>query len=730
MKILHKLLLSFFIITSLIGVAGYLSITEGKRILTECIVNHSDSLAREILDQIDRTIYSRIEALEDYSNSVLLRQAVKDSNLRFQVLDHIQADIDKIDKEWTLAPKEEITTFMQELMGNKLSRDLQNKVFFYKKKYGYSLLGEIFVTNRFGANIGQTSKTTDYRQNDEKWWQRATADGLSVSDVKYDKSSNMYSTDIAIRIDDENGNFIGVMKAVLNIDASIGIIKQVRENNSGEWRNCADLYLTTSDGKIIYSTKTGNIIGNIVHLQKHAGYIVRKDSDAGKGKVLSIVARSKGYKDFRGFGWMLVIDHRIKDIFSPIIQMKSGILIILSAVTILAFFISILFSRSIVDPILKLRDAAIDIGRGNLDTPIGIESKNEIGQLADSFRKMTRDLSETTTSIRELDKEIVHRKRAEKALRESKESMENALEQLKDTQAQMIQSEKMASIGQLAAGVAHEINNPIGFVSCNVNMLSDYQSDIDKLLKTYRKVVESAQEVISTTDGNGYFSEQMRRVQAMEAEIDINFILNDVHNLIRESLHGIERIRKIVADLKDFAHPGNGDGLQTIDINNCLDSTLNVVWNEIKYKATVTKDYGEIPMVECYPHQINQVFANILVNAAQAIEEQGDIKITTRAHNGDVEVRIKDSGSGISQKNIGKIFDPFFTTKEVGKGTGLGLNLSYNIIKKHHGDIHVESEVEGGTTFIVRLSLTQQKNNGVASCFVIDSIGKALELTE
>jgi len=195
---------------------------------------------------------------------------------------------------------------------------------------------------------------------------------------------------------------------------------------------------------------------------------------------------------------------------------------------------------------------------------------------------------------------------------------------------------------------------------------------------------------------------QMEQIVALESKVDINYILDDIPNLIKESQEGTERIKNIVIDLKDFAHPGE-DKVQTTDINKGIESTLNIVWNELKYKATIKKDYGELPEVRCYPQELNQVFMNILLNAAQAIEKEGEIRIATRAVDGQVEIAISDTGSGIPKVNLSKIFDPFFTTKEVGKGTGLGLSMAYNIIQRHKGTIDVESEVGKGTTFIIRL---------------------------
>ena len=275
-------------------------------------------------------------------------------------------------------------------------------------------------------------------------------------------------------------------------------------------------------------------------------------------------------------------------------------------------------------------------------------------------------------------------------------------ENLKKSQVQLLQSEKMASIGQLAAGVAHEINNPSGFVSSNLKTLSEYQNDIEKVVREYRKLVKNMKNTRTVEHCPSSISEQIKRITDLEAEVDIDFILNDVPDLIKECREGTERIKKIVIALKDFAHPGE-DKLKFADINKGLDSTLNVVWNELKYKSTVTKDYGDLPSVRCYPQQLNQVFMNLLVNAGQAIEKQGEIKIATRALDGKVEIKISDTGKGIPEEDLSKIFDPFFTSKEIGKGTGLGLNVVYNIIQKHKATIDVESEVGKGTTFSICL---------------------------
>ena len=286
--------------------------------------------------------------------------------------------------------------------------------------------------------------------------------------------------------------------------------------------------------------------------------------------------------------------------------------------------------------------------------------------------------------------------------------LKSTLKRLEDTQAQMLQSEKMASIGQLAAGVAHEINNPTGFVSSNLKTLLDYQEDIAGLIGKYHELVallESDQHLESLPECVKF---SIQELKAAESDIDIDFLMEDINELIGDCREGTDRIKKIVIDLKDFAHPGE-DKIQSMDINHGLESTLNVVNNEIKYKATVKREFGEIPNIQGYPQQLNQVFMNILVNAAQAIEKKGEITVKTGAVENFVEVTISDTGCGIPKENLQKIFDPFFTTKDVGKGTGLGMNIAYNIVKKHNGTIRVDSEVGKGTTFTIRIPVEQLK---------------------
>jgi len=291
----------------------------------------------------------------------------------------------------------------------------------------------------------------------------------------------------------------------------------------------------------------------------------------------------------------------------------------------------------------------------------------------------------------------------EKMVEEKTGELKKSLKDLQETQSQLVQSEKMASIGQLAAGVAHEINNPVGFVKSNLGTMNEYREDLIRLLDYYANL-EATIDKESEISGNGAIHKAIEEIQKVKDEVDLDFILDDYEKVIAESLEGVARVAKIVSDLKDFSHVDKAE-LEHADINKGIESTINIVWNELKYKANVVKKLGDIPLIKCYPQRLNQVVMNILVNAAQAIEEKGEIRISTEADNGYVEIRISDTGSGMPPDVLSKIFDPFFTTKDVGKGTGLGLNMAYNIIQNHKGTIDVESEVGKGTTFIIRLQI-------------------------
>ena len=273
------------------------------------------------------------------------------------------------------------------------------------------------------------------------------------------------------------------------------------------------------------------------------------------------------------------------------------------------------------------------------------------------------------------------------------EALKEVNGKLSEAQDKLVQSEKLASIGQLAAGVAHEINNPIGYIFSNFGTLEKYLSDLFEMLAGY----EAAEEEMAGTP-------MAAKLKALREHAELDYLKEDIPTLMAESKEGITRVRKIVQDLKDFSRVDAHQEWVWSNLHQGIDSTLNIVNNEIKYKAEVVKEYAALPDVYCLPSELNQVFMNLLVNAAHAITAERGLIVIRSGTDPDTAtawIEVTDNGAGIAKENLTRVFDPFFTTKPVGKGTGLGLSLSYGIVRKHQGQLDVRSELGRGTTFRV-----------------------------
>ena len=351
--------------------------------------------------------------------------------------------------------------------------------------------------------------------------------------------------------------------------------------------------------------------------------------------------------------------------------------VLLSASLLLAWLVAQSFLGKHVLARLQLVSKSLrktEVGEGRFVVPV--QGSDEIGAMARAVEQFQEDRQQLAL--------------ANAALLVEKARQEELIRKLAQAHSQLLQSEKLASIGQLAAGVAHEINNPIAFVNSNLGTLQGYVEDIFKILAAYE---QGEKELSPATQKTMYNLKQ---------EVDIVYLREDVGSLMAESVNGLQRVKRIVQDLRDFSHVDETDK-QWANLESGLDSTLNVVWSALKDKAEVVKEYGAIPEIECIPSQINQVFMNLLINAGQAIEEHGRITLRTGQDAENVWVEIQDTGNGIPPEHLDRIFDPFFTTKPVGTGTGLGLSISYGIVSRHGGQIEVTSQPGKGATFKVLL---------------------------
>lgn len=299
--------------------------------------------------------------------------------------------------------------------------------------------------------------------------------------------------------------------------------------------------------------------------------------------------------------------------------------------------------------------------------------------------------------------DISDRKHNELVLEEKQTELQASLQDLRQTQKKLIHSEKLASLGQLSAGVAHEINNPLAFIKSNVSTLSDYAT-------TWLRHIEQRH----TLKPHSASDSTPGALQCQSAEEDIHYISEDLPTLLEETMEGIERVQEIVEGLKSFAHSDN-DNFADVDVNTCLKNSIKIAWNELKYRCSLEEDLSELPQIYANQGQLIQVFTNFLVNAAQAIEERGVVGVSSVVEDHAVRIDIWDTGSGISESNMQQLFTPFFSTKPAGSGTGLGLSISQGIISKHNGTIDVESKKGEGTRFIIRLPITGASISNIAS---------------
>lgn len=365
-------------------------------------------------------------------------------------------------------------------------------------------------------------------------------------------------------------------------------------------------------------------------------------------------------------------------------------------VLLIGVLISIMFTAVVSKPLNDISNAAKKITDGEFDIQVKKSNFAEIDDLIFSCNEMAFQLSELYSSL-------------ELKVKERTIALEAANSQLKETQAMMVHSEKMRSLGELVAGIAHEINNPINFIYGNIMILQNYAKDIFRLIDLYEAAEVSINEDIK------------QKIEKLKEEIDIEFLKSDISDLIKSCIEGTERTKNIVLDLKNFSRM-EAMVLTQFDVPKEIDTTLNILNNKFKNRISVLKNYEQdLPKIEAYGGQLNQVFMNILDNAQDAMKEMGTLTINAFKVGDNIQIEFIDTGSGISQENIGKIFDPFFTTKPVGKGTGLGMSISYRVISDHNGTINVESEIGKGTKFIITLPIVhKQKTNELEEVQLLD----------
>ncbi|KGJ86541.1 ATP-binding protein [Colwellia psychrerythraea] len=433
---------------------------------------------------------------------------------------------------------------------------------------------------------------------------------------------------------------------------------------------------------VLYNQQVeGVLVANIPLDTIHSGQI---DSEMLDGLMIEVVKGSKTIATFGkqvigtkqtiqwqdvGVSFNFTVDeaYRNNAISNLVIQLASYIVLAIVFTTLLAYLYGY---RYFVKPILALSQLTSSLEKGNEHTALKENLRfTEFSGLFRQFNHMSEKVAER-----------------ERALKESYEKLSNTIEELKQSESQLVQSEKMASIGVLAAGVAHEINNPIGFIRSNLEVLEDYFSDIEKYYHEFNETLAS--------------KEDKENHKKLAKKYELEFLFKDSPPLIKSSISGVDRVTEIVKSLKTFARIDQPEKA-LVDINEGLSATLNMVHNELKYCCKMHIDLKALPKVHVFPGKLNQVFMNLLINAGQAITGKGDIFVRSFIDESCVVIEIEDTGTGIDPENIAQIFTPFYTSKPVGEGTGLGLSISHQIIEQHDGKITVRSELGKGSCFSV-----------------------------
>ncbi|MBW2038544.1 MAG: PAS domain S-box protein [Deltaproteobacteria bacterium] len=760
-KISTKLIIGFMLVVLLMVALTLYSVNRSQKSLQESVGESSTSLIEEMLKRIDNIIYFRIEHLRARSHGLWLQKTVSESNQEFEKLDNIQEYINKKDKKWTSAPKEEITPFMQELISNELSNNLRKEfIELYEKKYGYRVFGEVSVTNKYGANVAQTGRTSDYRQEDEEWWQIAKERGLYVGDVEYGESAGIYSISIGIRVDNEKGNFIGIIKAAIDVT---GLIKEaVIATKKYE---TTEIELITKDGRLIYATKPYKFLEDVSekeffkNIKGESGFFVAEEG--GREKLFSY-AHSKGYRDFEGLQWMLVVRHDAEEVLKPAFVLRNSMiaasLILITMSILIAFFIS----RSISKPVTKLRDATIEIARGNLDTQVEVESNDEIGELATSFKKMIEDLRRTTVSrdytrgLFEANLDALVTLSAEGKITDVNRAMElitglSSKELIgTDFSNYFIDPDAARKVYQqvfrdnYVRDYPLEIKHRDGRVTpvlYNASVYKDAQGRVAGVFAAARDITERrrAEEALKQS------AEQLEEanIRLKEADRLKSIFLASMSHELRTPLNSIigftgiilmgmvgeisEEQRKQLIMVKNSAHHLLSLINDLLDISKIEAGKVELSLEEFRLDDVV----GEV--VETFSpavmerglelltevpegitpfsdrRRVKQVLMNLVSNAVK-FTDQGSVRITARVlRDENLEMRVTDTGIGIKKEGVNRLFEPFqqidmSLTKKY-EGTGLGLYLCKKLLALLGGEISAKSEYDRGSEFTFTIPL-------------------------
>ncbi len=696
-KFSTKLIIGFLAIMFTVAIISYFfTMNLIQNALQKSYGKESVIIAQQTVNEIDSSLHYRIEQLQIFSARLAEEEGIIKSNHDFKQLDNIQEYIDQKDKEWTSVPEDNVTPFMQTLIDNHLSEDLRKEILeFDIGKHGRYVFGEVFVTNKYGANVAQTGKTSDYYQADEDWWQKAKQNGLYLEDVEYDQSAGMFAISIVIRINDRKGNFLGIMKTVMSIEELVQVAGRfVSESDSkeeiqdSEKFNQVGIKILNKNGLLIYSSKPGFKILEDLSEEKAFNRIISTDSGyfmakglQSKEEELIAYAHSQGFEDFEGLGFIVVEEHSSEEIFEETTKLRSMIFIVAAIATLICVFGSFILSRYATNPIRNLIKTTREIAHGDLSKRVEVKSKDEFGQLALVFNKMAATLQQSHEGLedkvrvktKELAENLKKSEQQNKSLEESKKAMLNILEDL-EASKKATEQEKARVLRQknelenvnreldnFSYTASHDLRAPLRAISSFASFLEeDY---VDKL----------------DDEGRDYLAEIRKGADRMSK--------------LTEDLLALSRISRIK------------NPYENVNVNDLLNSIKQRIKTDIEENRVNLEIQEDIPIVKCDRIKIGEVFLNLINNAikfsAKNNKENPRVQVGCIVNKEFYQFFVKDNGIGIDpkyHKQVFGIFKRLHTDREY-EGTGAGLSIVKRVVDDHGGRIWIESGLGKGAVF-------------------------------
>lgn len=754
MRIGHKLTLGFLAVASLIWAVGYLSINASQKELQDTIGNSSVASAAKILQQIEGAVHNTITFFQREANSRSARNFLAKSNQEFEKIPDIQAYINERNRRLTATPKEQASSVMRQFLDEEFITELEEVLNFYKDRFGFHVISKVVFTNKYGASIIQESITADYGHAEQYWWQYAKKHGLYLGDIKYDPDTNTYHVDIAIRIADKKEQFLGIAKTRFNIQETIDIVQQAEAHTQ---YNTTEFKLLTEDGKIIYATEKTSPLKEIspklfsaIQAQQH-GYFINDGDMPDEDQETFAYARSKEHKDFKSPDWILIQEHETAEILAPVVKLRNRLMTISALITFIAVLLGLYISKSISRPVEKLKTAIAKIGKGQLGTPIDIESNDEIGRLAKAFRKMTDDLKKTTTSMDSLKREIRERKKAEAeietlarfpsenpnpVLRISRDHVilyaNNASEPILDKWHLSV-GEKLHNRYQQRIDNAFELNQICVFeFACDNGRIFSitlspvveegyvnvYGSDITRRKQAERSMEQLNSDLALTVEKLTQANRQLRdfaHVAAHDLKSPLrtigtlaDWIANDYHDkldsegqrkieMLVQRSHRVTRLLDAILNYSQIEYSAEPE--EDVDINKLVSEIIADLDPPENIKITIQKN---LPHLACVKEHMAKVLWNLLKNAITHMDKpQGKIAVSCDQEQNFWRFNIADNGPGIEEKFFDKIFGVFQTLRpaENSQNTGIGLSTVKKIVETYGGTISVKSIHGHGSTF-------------------------------